>query len=125
MDFLHRPAALAGRVVLGLFFLVNGVQKLFAYGGMQGFMEAYGVPGALLPLVIALEIGGGLLLVLGFWSRLASLALAGFSIVAALIFHSEFGDQMQTVLLLKNFAIAAGFVMVFAHGPGALAMNRK
>jgi len=84
-----------------------------------------GVPGALLPLVIATELGGGLLIVLGLWTRLAALALAGFSLLAALLFHSNLGDQMQMILFLKNFAIAGGFLFLFAHGAGAWSLDAR
>ena len=81
-------------------------------------MEAMGVPGALLPLVIALEIGGAAALIAGFQTRCAALALAGFSLLSALIFHADFGDQMQTIMFMKNLAIAGGLLTVAAANVG-------
>ena len=86
-------------------------------------MESQGVPGALLPLVIALELGGGLAVLVGFRTRWASLALAGFTIVAAVLFHGASNDPMQAIMFWKNFAIAGGFLMLAAHGPGALSYD--
>lgn len=106
MDSLFGYAAPAGRVLLALVFVAGGVQKLFDYAGTAGYMEAYGLPAALMPPVIALELGGGLMVALGWYSRVASLALAGFAVLAAAIFHLDLADQMQTAMLLKNLAIA-------------------
>jgi putative oxidoreductase len=80
-------------------------------------MEAMGVPVALLPLVIALEVGGALALILGWQTRLTALALAGFSVVAAVIFHANLGDQMQMIMFMKNFAIAGGLLVVASQNP--------
>jgi putative oxidoreductase len=115
---------LGGRALMSAIFLVAGFGKISAYAGTQGYMESVGVPGALLPLVIALEIGGGLALLLGFNARLAALALAGFSVVSAVLFHADFGDQTQSVMFLKNLALAGGLLLVAAAGPGALAFDR-
>ncbi len=115
---------LGGRALLSLIFIMAGASKIGAYAGTQGYMESMGVPGGLLPLVIALEIGAGAAVLLGWGSRLAALALAGFSVIAAFVFHADFNDQMQTILFAKNLAIAGGLLMVVAHGPGAYALER-
>lgn len=116
-------ASLVGRILLSIVFIMAGYGKITGYDGTVGYMEQFGIPGALLPAVIALELGGGLLILAGFMSRLAALALAGFTIVAAAVFHSNFGDQMQTVMFMKNLAIAGGLLLLFAHGPGRYAIN--
>lgn len=120
-------ADVAGRVLLAILFVLAGVGKLGgAYEGTQGYMEAFGVPGMLLPLVILVEIGGGLLLIAGFQTRWTALALAGFSIVSAAIFHSNFGDQAEMTNFLKNLCIAGGMLVLYANGPGAYSLdNRK
>lgn len=87
-------------------------------------MEAMGIPGMLLPLVIVLEIGGGLALIAGFKTRLISWALAAFTLVAAVIFHSKLGDQMQMILFMKNFAIAGGLLILAEHGAGFYSLDR-
>tara|TARA_R110000772_G_scaffold38354_21_gene90565 strand:- start:1062 stop:1442 length:381 start_codon:yes stop_codon:yes gene_type:complete len=118
---------LAGRVLLALLFLLAGIGKLGeAYAGTQGYMEAFGVPGMLLPLVILVEAGGALLLIVGYQTRWAALALAGFSILSAAIFHSDFGDQAQMTNFLKNLSIAGGLLLLYANGPGSYSLdNRK
>jgi putative oxidoreductase len=116
---------LSGRVLIAALFLISGAGKLAAYAGTQSYMAAHGVPGALLPLVIALELGGGALVVAGLWTRAAALALAGFSILTALMFHANFADQMQQIMLLKNFAIAGGFLLLAARGAGAWSLDAR
>jgi putative oxidoreductase len=116
---------LAGRVLIAALFLVSGAGKLGAYAGTLGYMASHGVPGALLPLVIALELGGGALIVAGLWTRAAALALAGFSVLSALLFHANFADQMQQIMLLKNFAIAGGFLLLVANGAGAWSVDAR
>lgn len=106
---------LVGRLLMAQIFLLAGFNKIIGYAGSQGYMEAMGVPGAMLPLVIALEIGAGLALVLGFQTRLAALALAGFTIVSALLFHNNFADQMQMIMFMKNLAMAGGLLILAGH----------
>ncbi len=86
-------------------------------------MEAMGVSGALLPLVILLEVGGGLALLVGWQTRWMAGALAGFSLTAAVIFHSNFADQMQMMLFMKNLAISGGLLLLVVHGAGRLSLD--
>ncbi|MFY9315430.1 MAG: DoxX family protein [Burkholderiales bacterium] len=122
-DKLHDFSELAGRILIATIFVVAGAGKIAGYAGTQAYMQSQGVPGVLLPLVIAAELGGGLLIILGLWTRLAALALAGFSILSALLFHANFADQMQQIMLMKNFAMAGGFLFLVAHGAGALSLD--
>jgi putative oxidoreductase len=87
-------------------------------------MATAGVPGFLLPVVILTELGGGVLVALGLLTQLAALALAGFCLLAALIFHRDFGDPNQTLHFYKNLAIAGGFLVLAAFGPGAWSLQR-
>ncbi len=118
---MNNTIQLIARVFLAHMFLLAGLSKLgeAAYAGTQGYMEAMGVPGMLLPLVIALEIGGAVLILVGWQTRWAALALAGFTLVAAAIFHNDFADQMQSIMFMKNVAIAGGLLLLATHGPGA------
>jgi len=119
------PQLLAlGRVLLSIIFIAAGAQKIFNYEGTQQYMEAAGLPGILLPAVIALELGGGLAILAGFMTRWVALALAGFTLLAGLLFHFDFGNQMQTIMLMKNLAIAGGFLALAAAGPGAFAVDK-
>lgn len=123
---MNNAIAFVARILLAHIFLLSGIGKLGAgYAGTQGYMESMGVSGALLPLVILLEIGGALALIAGFLTRWSALALAAFCIVAALIFHRNFADQMQTIMFMKNFAMAGGLLMLYVHGAGALSVDAK
>lgn len=122
---LNDGLLLGGRVLMSAIFLFAGYGKIVAYSATQGYMESVGLPGGLLPLVIALELGGGLALLLGFQARLAALLLAGFSVVSALLFHFDFADQMQSILFMKNLAMAGGLLFVVAAGSGGIALGRR
>ena len=112
---MDKTLNLVGRVLMAQIFLLAGLNKITGYAGTQGYMEAMGVPGVLLPLVIALEIGGGLALLLGWQTRWAGLALAGFSMISAVIFHADLNDQMQMIMFMKNFAMAGGLLILSAY----------
>ena len=116
-------AAPFGRVLLALIFVISGIGKITSYGATQGYMEAMGVPGILLPLVIALEVAGGMAIIVGWKTRFAAFALAGFSIVSALLFHTNFSDQTQMIMFMKNLAIAGGFLLLVAQGAGGYAVD--
>lgn len=120
---MNNAIVLLARLLLAHIFLLAGFGKITDYAGTQGYMESMGVPGALLPLVIVLEIGGSLALIFGFFTRWAALALAAFSVVAALIFHRNFDEQMQMILFMKDFAMAGGMLLLYVHGPGALSID--
>lgn len=123
IDTLQRAAQPAGRVLLASLFLAAGLGKITGYAATAGYMQAMGVPGFLLPLVIALEVGGGLALILGWQARLSAFLLAGFSLVSALIFHANLADPVQQVMFLKNVSIAGGLLLVVAHGAGAWSLD--
>jgi putative oxidoreductase len=122
---MEKFSQLSARVLLGHIFLLAGLSKISAYEGTQGYMEAMGVPGSLLALVILLEIGGGLAIIVGWQTRWTSYALAAFSVASAVIFHSDFGDQTQMVMFMKNFAIAGGFLLLSVHGAGAYSLDSR
>src|SRR5512139_2227470 len=91
-----RPYAdLAGRALIAAIFVISGWGKISAYAATQAYMASAGVPGALLPLVIALELGGGIAIALGLFTRPIALLLAGFSLVSALLFHGAPEQQIQ------------------------------
>lgn len=125
MNTLKTFNAPIGRFFLSIMFVTSGLSKISAYEGTQGYMEAMGVPGALLPLVILTEVIGGLAIILGWKTQIAAIALAGFSILSAIIFHADFADQTQMIMFMKNVAIAGGFLLLFAQGPGAYALDNR
>ena len=120
---MEKTGQLIARIFLAQIFLLSGIFKISGYAGTQGYMEAMGVPGMLLPLVIALEIGGGLALIAGWQTKWISLALAGFTLVAAVIFHNNLADQMQQIMFMKNIAITGGLLLLAIHGAGALSVD--
>jgi len=122
---ITKLAELAGRVLLASLFLISGLGKIGAYEGTAGYMAAMGVPGALLPLVIALEVLGAVAIIVGFQTRIVAFLLAGFSLVSALLFHANFGDQIQQIMFLKNVSIAGGFLLLVANGAGPLSLDRR
>ena len=116
---------LAGRTMLAAIFLISGSGKIGAYAGTAAYMASQGVPGALLPLVIATEVLGGIAIVLGWRTRIAAILLAGFTLLSALVFHADFADQAQSINFLKNVAIAGGFLLLVANGAGPLSLDRR
>ena len=116
---MNKLLTIVSRVLMAHIFIISGAGKLAGYAGTQAYMAHMGVPGFLLPLVILTELGGGILLLLGFQARIVGFLLAGFSVVSALIFHSNFADQMQMINFMKNLAMAGGLLMFTLHGAGA------
>jgi putative oxidoreductase len=122
---LESFAELAGRLLLASVFLLAGLSKLSAYGATAAYMASAGVPGGLLPAVIALEVLGSLAVILGWKTRVAAVLLAGFSILTAFLFHNNFADQTQMIMFLKNISIAGGFLLLVANGAGQLSLDRR
>lgn len=120
---LNALLAVSSRALMALIFIGAGYSKLTGYAGTQSYMEAMHVPGALLPLVIALELGGGIALLLGLQTRLVAGLLAGFSIVTGFIFHGG-ADQMNQIMLMKNLAIAGGLLALVRTGAGTPALDK-
>ena len=112
--------SLIARILIAYIFLVAGWGKITAYSATVGYMEAMGVSGALLPLTILVEFGGGLALLFGFQARFAALGLAVFSIITAFIFHSGADDAIH---FMKNFAIAGGLLFLVLNGAGKLSLD--
>ena len=125
MDAAAPYLKLVGRVLLSIIFITSGFSKITGYAGTAAYMEQNGVPGALLPLVILTELGGGLCIVTGLFTRYVAIALAGFCVLTGYFFHYQPGDQMQMINLMKNIAIAGGFLLLAGAGPGALALDNR
>ncbi len=124
MTIFEKTSELLGRILIASLFLIAGLGKIGQYAGTAGYMASKGVPGALLPIVIAFELLGALAIILGYRTRLVAAALAGFSIVAGFVFHGG-ADQIQQVLLLKNIAIAGGFLLLVARGAGDWSLDAR
>ena len=109
-------AAVIGRILLGLLFVLAGISKIIAPAEAAQAMNAVNLPGQFAIGVGIFEVVAGLLLALGFMTRLVSVLLAGFTILATMFFHNQFGDPEQGQMALKNAAIVGGLLMVFAYG---------
>ncbi len=124
MDQLSKYAPLIARILIGGFFAMAGLGKIADVAGTAGYIQSVGLPGVLAWPAIIFEIALGLSVLVGFKIRLAALAGAVFCMLTAVMFHNNFADQIQMIMFLKNFAIAGGFLMIFAHGAGAVALDK-
>jgi putative oxidoreductase len=119
--------SLAGRLLIGLPFVMGGLMKLGAYGPTTAAIAAVGLP--VPPLAFAVdvlvELGGGLLLVAGYQVRFVATALALFCFVTAVSFHNNFADQNQMFHFLKNVMMAGGLLQIVAFGGGALSLDSR
>jgi putative oxidoreductase len=125
MDTLQKYSPAAGRVLLAVIFILAGLGKIPAPDGSIGYMEAFGVPGVLFWPTVLVEVVGGVLLLVGFKARWAAVALGAFTLATALIFHTDFSNQMEMTSFLKNLAITGGMLYVFAHGAGPLSVDNR
>lgn len=116
-----------GRVLIGLPFAMSGLGKLAAYGTTTAMIAAAGLPVPPLAYIVAvaLELGGGLLLIAGYQVRTVALALAVFCVAAGIAFHSNFADQNQMIHFLKNVMMAGGLLQIAAFGAGALSLDNR
>lgn len=120
---MNDVVVLLGRIGLSILFLVSGWGKLHDIAGTQQYMEAMGVAGALAPLVILAELGGGLAILTGTLTRLAAALLALFCLLTAFIFHADLGDQAQAIGFMKNLGLAGGFLLLTVQGAGAYSID--
>lgn len=122
---MNKLIELAARILLAQIFIISGFGKITGYAGTQQYMASMGVPGILLPVVILTELGGGIALLLGFKTRWVAFALAGFTVLSALIFHRDFGNQMQMINFMKNLAMAGGLLLLVEHGASPPAIDQS
>jgi len=122
---MNQYSHLVGRILIALIFIIAGAGKLMDPAGTAGYMQSAGVSTLLLWPTIALELLGGIAIVLGFQTRIVSYLLAFFCVAAAVLFHMDFSNQMQQILFLKNLAIAGGFLLLASSGATALAVDKR
>jgi putative oxidoreductase len=120
---LEAAGAWLGRLLLAAIFLHEAWAKLTAYDAAVGYMQAFGLPGWLLPFAIAVELVGGILVIAGLYTRVAALALALFCVATAVLFHNKFGNRNELLHFEKDLAIAGGFLVLAARGGGAWALD--
>ena len=114
-----------GRIFLSTLFLIEGINKIFNYEGTIQYMESFSVPEYLAIPAIILEILFPLLLIIGYQTKISALLIATFTVVVAVIFHTNFDDHMQFITFFKNIAIAGGFIIIFVNGPGRFSLDYK
>ncbi len=125
MNAMSLYAAPLGRVLISLIFLVAGWAKMTAYAGTLTYMESHNIPGILLPAVILIELGGGILILIGWQTRITALLMAGFTLLTAIFFHQFWVDAAQQNAFMKNVAIAGGFLFLVAYGAGVLSVDNR
>ena len=114
-----------GRIFLSTIFLIEGMNKIFNYESTIEYMENFNVPEYLAIPAIIVEILFPLLLIVGYQTKISALVLAMFTLATALIFHTDFTNQMQLTSFLKNFAIAGGFLIIFVRGAGKYSIDQR
>jgi putative oxidoreductase len=115
---------LLGRLLLAIIFVHEGWDIIGNYAGAMAYMQKSAVPGALLPAVIALQLGGGMLIAAGALTRVVSLAFAVFCLLTAVLFHWQFADRNQLLHFEKDLAIAGGFLILAVSGPGNWSVDK-
>ena len=112
-----------GRILLSLLFIVEGFGKISNQEDVIMYMEDYGVPGILFLPATVLEILFPLFLIIGYKTKWAAAVMALFTFTVAIIFHSDFSEGMQMIFFLKDIAIAGGFMIIIAYGPGKISLD--
>ncbi|MCI0533448.1 DoxX family protein [bacterium] len=127
MNFIKMYGSLISRILLSAIFILAGIGKITGFAGTVVYINSVGLPmpAVLAILAIIVELGGGILLLLGYYTKIASGALFVFTLLAALFFHLNFGDPMQQAMFLKNLAIMGGMLMLFVHGAGRVSCDMK
>ncbi len=126
MEFNKKGLAvleLIGRILLVLIFVFAALGKIEDYDGTRLYMVSHGLPGGLLPIVIAIELLGGLAVMAGLWTRAAALLLALFSAAAIAIFHHSFATMNDQILILAETSFTGGLIVLAVHGPGCLSLD--
>ena len=116
---------LVGRVFISLIFLLSGINKIGNYEGTVGWMESLGMPGILLIPAIILEIVAPILIMIGYKVKISAALLSVFCVATAIIFHSDFSDQMQFISFMKNIGLAGGFLFIVVNGAKDFSLDKK
>ncbi|EPF15808.1 Inner membrane protein yqjF [Cedecea davisae] len=127
MDRYATNFATVGRIVIAAIFIVSGLGKIAAPEATQGYIASVGLPFPLLGYIIALaaEVGGGVLLLVGYRTRLIAALLAIFTVATAVFFHHNFADQNTVLHFLKNLMIASGLLQISALGATSLSFDTR
>ena len=124
MDKLNAYTPTAARLLLSALFIVGGIGKLADVQGFAGYLAMGGLPAFLAWPAVLFEIAVGVAMILGFQTRIMALLAAAFCLVTAALYHSNFGDQTQMIMFLKNLGLAGGFLLLTSTGPGKLSLDK-
>ena len=124
-SIINTASAPIGRLLISLMFLMSGLNKIGNYSNTSGWMESMGVSSSFLPLVITLEILAAVAIIIGWKTKIAAFLLAGFCIISGIIFHSDFSNQLEIIMFMKNIAIAGGFLFLVVNGPGKFSIDNR
>ena len=116
---------LLARIFISLIFLLSGINKIGNYEGTVGWMESLGMPGIFLIPAIILEIAAPILIIVGYKVKISAALLSVFCVTTAIIFHSDFSDQMQFISFMKNIGLAGGFLFIVVNGAKDFSLDRK
>ena len=116
---------LIGRIFISSVFLLSGYNKFFNFDATVTWMEGFGVSGLLLWPTIILEIILPFFIIIGYQTKVSAIVLALFSLITAIIFHSDFTNQMQVIAFFKNLGLTGGFMFIAIHGPKDWAFDKK
>jgi putative oxidoreductase len=125
MEWLKSLASLVGRILLVLIFLHSGISKIQNFEGTAQFMAQYGMPYTSFFLfgAIVLELAGSIFVILGYYTRLGALLLLVFLIPTTIIFHTNFDDPIQIIMLMKNVSMFGGCLILLGMGPGRFSLD--
>ena len=124
-SFIGPFSAPIGRLLISGIFVMSGLNKIGNYDNTAGWMDAMGVPGVLLPLVVALEVLGGVAIIVGWKTRIFASLFAGFCLMSAILFHANFAEQVEMIMFMKNISITGGFLFLVAHGAGHYSLDNR
>ncbi len=123
MDTIRNAAVLLARIFIGAWFIPEGIEKILAYSATAGYMASGGVPSWLLPLVIATELVCGVTILLGWYTRLFAFLLAGYTLLAVLLFHLHPATPTDKIIQMAELVDAGGFLVLFAFGAGGWSLD--
>ncbi len=122
---MQNVTTLVGRILMVAIFLWGGLGKIGGYAGFEQYMQHLGLASWLAPLVILLELGGGIAVVFGLYTRVTALALAAFCVATAVLVHYHPQDEMQMINFMKNLSMTGGFLVLAAYGAGKLSLDER
>ena len=123
----NNTLTLVARILLSFMFIMSGLFKFGGIAGLAGYIGSVGLPAPTLLAWLAaiFEVVAGVMILVGFKTKLAAWALAAFCVFTGAVFHNNFGDQTQMIMFMKNFTIAGGFILLAIHGAGSLSLDAR